>query len=59
MARTVVLLVALAFIAGFAFLTLYAIVEGGFTAASAIAILVLALLATGIIGSLRNPPKQP
>jgi hypothetical protein len=58
MRRLVVLGVALLFIAFFAFLTIAAIFEGGFTGASAISIFILALLAIGIVGALRNPPRQ-
>jgi hypothetical protein len=48
---------ALVFIAGFGFLTLSAIAAQGFTLASLIAILVLVLLAVGVVGALRNPPR--
>ena len=47
----------LVFIAGFAFLTVAAIVEQGFTLASLLSILILALLAIGIVGALRDPPR--
>ena len=57
MRRVVVLGTVLAFIAGFAFLTLAAIVEQGFTVASMLSILILLLLAVGIVGALRNPPR--
>jgi uncharacterized membrane protein len=57
MARFFVLIAALVFIAGFAFLTFTAIVEQGFTAASALSIFILLLLAVGIVGALRNPPR--
>jgi hypothetical protein len=57
MRRTLVLAVALAFIAGFAFLTVSAAVERGFTLASLISVLILLLLAVGIIGALFNPPR--
>jgi hypothetical protein len=55
--RNIVLGAALAFIAGFAFLTVTAIVESGFTPASLLSLLILALLAIGIVGALRNPPS--
>jgi len=58
MRRFAVLAVALVFITFFAFLTIAAIVEQGFTGASAISILILALLGIGIVGALRNPPRQ-
>jgi len=58
MRRLVVLGLALLFITGFAFLTVAAIVEQGFTAASAISIFILVMFGTGIVGALRNPPRQ-
>jgi hypothetical protein len=59
MTRLVVLGVALLFIAGFAFLTFASVVEQGFTLGSLVAVLILVLLAVGIIGALRNPPRNP
>lgn len=56
--RTTVLAVALAFIAGFAFLTVAAAIEQGVTAATVIAIFILVLLGVGIVGALRNPPGR-
>ena len=58
MRRLVVLAVALLFIVFFAFLTVAAIIEQGFTPASAISIFILVMFATGIVGALRNPPRQ-
>jgi len=58
MNRLIVLGVALAFIALFAFLTVAAAIEQGFTAASAISVFILALFAIGIVGALRNPPRR-
>jgi hypothetical protein len=57
MRRILVLGAALVFIAGFAFLTVVAVIEQGFTIASALSIGILALLAIGIVGALRNPPR--
>jgi hypothetical protein len=57
MRRIVVLVAALVFIAGFAFLTVVAVVEQGFTIASLLSILILAMLAIGIVGALRHPPR--
>jgi hypothetical protein len=57
MRRIIVLGVVLAFIAGFAFLTVAAVIEQGFTIASLLSFLILALLAIGIVGALRNPPR--
>jgi hypothetical protein len=56
--RTLVLGAALVFIAGFGFLTVAAIIEQGFTLASALSIFILVLLGVGIVGGLRNPPRQ-
>jgi hypothetical protein len=55
--RLLVLGAALVFIAGFAFLTFSAVVEQGFTVASLLSVLILVLLAVGIVGALRNPPR--
>jgi uncharacterized membrane protein len=57
MTRVLVIGAALAFIAGFAFLTFVAIVEQGFTLASLLSVLVLVLLGVGTIAAARNPPK--
>lgn len=57
MNRTIVLFLALAFIAGFAALTIAAIDQEGVTAASVIAIFILVLLAVGVIGAIRTPPR--
>jgi hypothetical protein len=57
MARQVVLGAVLVFIAGFAFLTVAAVVEQGFTVASLLSVAILVLLAVGIVGALRNPPR--
>jgi hypothetical protein len=57
MRRILVLGAVLVFIAGFAFLTVAAAIEQGFTIASLISIFILVLLAVGIVGALRNPPR--
>jgi hypothetical protein len=51
-----VLLAAVVFIAGFAFLTVAAIANQGFTVASALSIIIVVLLAVGVVGALRDPP---
>ncbi len=56
--RLLVLTIALVFIAGFAFLTVAAVIEQGLTVASLISAFILALLGIGIVGALRNPPRQ-
>jgi hypothetical protein len=58
MTRLIVLAIALMFIAGFAFLTVAAVIEQGLTIASLISAFILALLGIGIVGALRNPPRQ-
>jgi ABC-type Mn2+/Zn2+ transport system permease subunit len=55
--RAIVLFLALVFIVGFAALTIAAIDQEGLTGESAIAIFILVLLAVGVIGGLRNPPR--
>jgi hypothetical protein len=57
MTRLIVLVVALMFIAGFAFLTFASVAEGGFTLASLLSVFILVLFAVGIVGALRNPPR--
>jgi hypothetical protein len=56
--RLIVLCVALVFIVFFAFLTISAVASQGFTVASGISVLILALFGFGIVGALRNPPRQ-
>jgi hypothetical protein len=58
MTRLIVLAIALMFIAGFAFLTVAAVIEQGLTVASLISAFILVLLGIGIVGALRNPPRQ-
>ncbi len=57
MTRLLVLAVALAFVAGFAFLTYAAVVEQGFSAGTVLSVFILVILAVGIVGALRNPPR--
>jgi hypothetical protein len=57
MTRLLVLAATVVFVGGFAFLTLSALSQQGFTLASGISIFVLVLLAVGIVGALRNPPR--
>ncbi|HEY3727073.1 MAG TPA: hypothetical protein VGL51_07860 [Solirubrobacteraceae bacterium] len=54
--RSAILILALAFIAALATLTALDIAHYGVTALDVLAILILALFCTGIIGALRNPP---
>jgi hypothetical protein len=55
--RLLVFGAALVFIGGLALLTYGEISEQGLTVASLISILVVLLLAVGIIGALRHPPR--
>jgi hypothetical protein len=58
MNRLLVLVVALVFIAGLAFLTYGSIVEqGGISLGSVVSVFVIVLLAVGVVGALRNPPR--
>jgi hypothetical protein len=57
--RIVVLGVALLFIVGFAFLTFTVIVkQGGLTFPSLLSVCIVVLLGIGIVGALRNPPRE-
>ncbi|HEY2283436.1 MAG TPA: hypothetical protein VGH60_07805 [Solirubrobacteraceae bacterium] len=56
--RRLVLGAALLFIVGFAFLTLSAVSQQGFTLLSAVSIFVLVLLGVGIVGAMLNPPRR-
>jgi hypothetical protein len=55
--RLLVLGAVLVFIAGFAFLTVAAISKEGVTFATLLSVFILVLLAVGIVGALRNPPR--
>lgn len=57
MRRLLVLGTALAFIAGFAFLTFVAVAEQGVTLAGALSVFILVLLGVGIVGALLHPPQ--
>lgn len=58
MTRVAVLAVALAFILGFAFLTISGIEQYGFTFEAVTSVFILVLLTVGIVGALRNPPRK-
>jgi hypothetical protein len=58
MTRLLVLGAALLFITGFAFLTYASIVREGVGAGSVLSIFIVILLAVGIVGALRNPPRE-
>jgi hypothetical protein len=57
--RTIVLTLALLFVALFAFLTAVGVADTGLSALSVISILILILLGVGVIGALLNPPPPP
>ncbi|HVL31530.1 MAG TPA: hypothetical protein VM299_04790 [Solirubrobacteraceae bacterium] len=57
-ARTAVLGAALAFIALLAALTVYVTVASGVSVLTLVALLVLALFASGIVGALLQPPPE-
>ncbi len=57
--RAVVLGIALLFIAALALLTALDISHYGLSALDVIAIAILVLFTTGIVGSMRNPPPPP
>ncbi len=57
MTRVAVLAVALAFILGFAFLTIGGLEQYGLTAEGVLSVIVLVILTVGIVGALRNPPR--
>ncbi len=56
--RRLVLGASLLFILGFAFLTISAVSQQGFTLLSAVSIFVLVLLGIGIVGAMLNPPRR-
>jgi hypothetical protein len=58
MTRVAVLAVALAFILGFAFLTIGGLAQYGLTAEGVLSVIVLVILTVGIVGALRNPPRR-
>jgi hypothetical protein len=58
MSRTIVLGVALLFIAVLAFLTLYVLLWTGPDVLVVVSLVILALLAFGVIGALATPPDD-
>jgi hypothetical protein len=57
MTRVAVLAVSLAFILGFAFLTIGGIEQFGLSVQAVLSVFVLVILTVGIVGALRNPPR--
>jgi hypothetical protein len=58
MTRVAVLALALAFLLGFAFLTISGIRHAGLGIESLVSLALLLLLLVGIVGALRNPPGR-
>lgn len=58
MTRLLILGAALLFITGFAFLTYASVAREGFDVLTLLAVFILVLLAVGIVGALRNPPRE-
>ena len=56
--RTAVLTIAVVFIAALAALTVLDVVHYGLSAVDVLAVLVLVLFMTGIVGALRKPPNE-
>jgi hypothetical protein len=54
--RTAILIVAILFIAMLAALTVVDVIHYGVSALDVVAVLILVLLGTGIVGALRHPP---
>jgi hypothetical protein len=54
--RTAILIVAILFIAMLAALTVVDVIHYGVSALDVVAVLILVLFATGIVGALRHPP---
>jgi len=57
MTRVAVLAISLAFILGFAFLTIGGIEQFGLSIPGVLSVVVLLILTIGIVGALRNPPR--
>ena len=56
--RVVVTLVALVFVCGFGFMTLYVMLRSGPDLLTGVSLIVLALMAFGILGALTEPPDK-
>jgi hypothetical protein len=57
MTRVAVLALSLAFILGFAFLTIGGIEQFGFSIPGVLSVVILVILTVGVVGALRNPPR--
>lgn len=58
MARKAMLAVAVASIAGFLYLTIYAAADRGFTVLTIVSVLIVLLLGIGIVGALLEQPHD-
>ena len=56
--RTVILVLALGFIAVFAFLTLYVLFSSGPDVLVVLSLVILVMWAFGVIGALSTPPRE-
>ena len=56
--RAVVTIVALVFVCGFGFMTLYVLLRSGPDLLTGLSLIVLALMAFGILGALTEPPDK-
>jgi hypothetical protein len=56
--RLVVTIVALVFVCGFGFMTLYVMLRSGPDLLTGVSLIVLALMAFGILGALTEPPNK-
>ena len=56
--RTLILVVAVAFVAALLGLTIHALIQGGPDILTVLSILVLALFGFGIVGALLHPPGE-
>ncbi len=56
--RTVILALALGFIAVFAFLTLYVLFSSGPDVLVVLSLVILVMLGGGVIGALSTPPRE-
>jgi hypothetical protein len=56
--RSVITIVALLFICGFGFMTVYVMLRSGPDLLTGLSLIVLALMAFGILGALTEPPDK-
>lgn len=56
--RTAILVSGLAFCATFAYLTIAVVIDSGLDLLTLVSFAIVALVATGLLGALRNPPGE-